>query len=145
MKNFVLGIYSKFEKIIKYLSFSIISTVIDMGVVWICYESFGMELSLSNTLGVVIGFFISYILSVKKVFDARTGFWEFLIYFVTFLGGLVLANYLITTVNGLMLLFVSKGFAFLLAKGVSVVVPFFAMYFARKYLYLWLNKINGKV
>jgi putative flippase GtrA len=94
----------------------------------------------ANTTGVISGFFVSYFLSLKTVFGACHGIGSFAIYVFTSGIGLVLANFLIATTYAFFITYFPEWFAFLLSKGFSIVVPFFVMYFMRKYLYIWLNK-----
>ena len=140
MKHFAIRLYQKFKSIINYFFFSALSTVVDVAIVWILYNRLELNLAFSNSVGVVTGFIISFVLSLKVVFDAKFGLPEFLVYFLTFLGGLVLANFLITSTNSFLEPLLPKWMAFAMSKGVSIVVPFFGMYFIRKYAYAWLNK-----
>lgn len=140
MKAFIIEVYKKFKKIFQYLFFSILSTLLDTTVVWIAFHILNLNLTIANTAGVITGFFLSYFLSLKTVFDTRHGIGAFAIYGSTSIIGLILANYLITTTYAFSIAYFSKWFAFLLSKGVSIVLPFFVMYFMRKYLYIWLNK-----
>jgi len=140
MKLLIIKLYKKCEKLFKYLFFSVLSTILDTAVVWITFHLLNLELVISNTAWVVTGFFLSYFLSLKTVFDTRQGIGAFAVYGGTSLIGLVLANYLITTVYTFSVGYCPEWFAFLLSKGVSIVLPFFVMYFMRKYLYIWLNK-----
>lgn len=140
MKAFIIEVYKKFKKIFQYLFFSILSTLLDTTVVWIAFHILNLNLTIANTAGVVTGFFLSYFLSLKTVFDTQHGIGAFAIYGSTSIIGLILANYLITTTYAFSIAYFPKWFAFLLSKGVSIVLPFFVMYFMRKYLYIWLNK-----
>ena len=59
----------------------------------------------------------------------------------TFLMGLVCADGLILWTEHLVSPFLPKGWAFLVSKGVSIVGPFFLMYFVRKYAF---QKLESK-
>ena len=143
MKRFILKIYKKFESIINYLFFSVLATILDVAVVWVLFHAFSVSLAVSNTAGVIAGFILDYILSSRLVFRAKYGVAEFLVYLVTFVLGLFLANFLITSFYDLLLPVAPEWLAFFGSKGVSIVLPFFALYFARKYLYIWVNKRRG--
>jgi len=108
------------------------------------YNTSGENITLANTIGVVAGFLLGYVLASKRVFEANYSMPSFLIYFGTFLGGLVLADVLITVTHRSLIVSCPEWFAFLVSKGVSVVVPFFAMYFARKVLYAQLRRKERK-
>ena len=128
----------KFHKLFEYLFYSVLSTILDVAIVWALY------ITLANTIGVVAGFLLGYVLASKRVFEANYSMPSFLIYFGTFLGGLVLADVLITVTHRSLIVSCPEWFAFLVSKGVSVVVPFFAMYFARKVLYAQLRRKERK-
>lgn len=71
MMRWVQAIWHRFEKIIRYLFCSIISTVFDVAIVWCLYHLAGVSLVVANTVGVVAGFLISYVLSARQVFETR--------------------------------------------------------------------------
>lgn len=126
--------------IANYFLYSVIVSIIDTGIVWGLVRFSPIHLVTANTIGVITGFFLHYILASKSVFNTEYGLAGFIVYLATFLFGLVFANWLI---------FVSYHYAFnaysvdlriLLSKGVSVGVPFFAMYYIRKQLFIILNR-----
>ena len=88
MMRWVQAIWHRFEKIIRYLFCSIISTVFDVAIVWCLYHLAGVSLVVANTVGVVAGFLISYVLSARQVFETRYDAASFAIFFATFLMGL---------------------------------------------------------
>lgn len=137
-------LFKKFEKIIKYFCFSALSTLLDVAVVWVLLHQFKVDLVIANTVGVISGFILSYLLSSKTVFDTELGAPGFIIFFGTFLLGLVAADALISGSYRLIRPHISEHFAFLISKGVSIVIPFFGLYFLRKWLYGLLRKRKGK-
>ena len=140
MKALVITLIQRFRRILQYLFYSILSTVLDVLVVWIAFHMADIDLAVANTMGIITGFILSYVLSLKSVFETQHGIPAFAIYLSTSVIGMFLANYLITTTYEFSILYCPEWFAFLLSKGISVVLPFFVMYFMRKYLYLWLKK-----
>lgn len=140
MRSLIISLYQKFEKLFTYLFFSMLSTIVDVTVVWITFHIMHIDLAVANTIGVVSGFFIGYFLSLKRVFNTRQSLGAFAVYVGTSGIGLILANYLITTAYDFSIAYCPEWFAFLFSKGVSVVFPFFVMYLMRKYIYMWLNK-----
>ena len=122
-------------KLIKYFLFSIISTVVDTALVWICLNYFSIAIVVANTIGVVIGFIIHYLLSSKNVFETDYGPAGFLIYLGTFFIGLALADGIIYICYNYLILFLPKATAFLIGKGFSIAIPFFIMYFLRLLAY----------
>lgn len=109
MMRWVQAIWHRFEKIIRYLFCSIISTVFDVAIVWCLYHLAGVSLVVANTVGVVAGFLISYVLSARQVFETRYDAASFAIFFATFLMGLVCADGLILWTEHLVSPFLPKG------------------------------------
>ncbi len=96
----------------------------------------------SNAIGVVTGFIVQYFLCSKNVYN-KNNMKAFLYFFLTFLVGLILAEgiiYVFRTVifNNENLTYTILSFeislSFLISKFVSIVIPFFVMYFLRKKL-----------
>ena len=131
---------AKHESLIIYMAYSLISTVVDAAIVYIMIHFFQMDVVVSNTTGVVSGFILHYLLASKKVFHVDYGFKGLLVYFVTFLIGLVLADGIIALGYFLLSDTVGPLWTFLLSKGFSVALPFFVMYYLRIWLYGLLKK-----
>jgi putative flippase GtrA len=101
---------------------------------------FKVNIIYANTAGVILGFIIHYILSSKSVFDMDYGVTGFIVYMGTFIVGLALADYLISTSYNHIFQYLPENIRFLLSKGVSLVVPFFVLYYARRYIYNFIGK-----
>lgn len=138
----IKNIINKNKALIRYFCYSCFVTVIDLTMVWILMK-FGMSLVLSNTIGVIIGFIIHYILSSKSVFDTDYGVKGFLVYLMTFIFGLVFADALIYVSYHYLFFMFGNDINLTLSKGVSIAVPFFVLYFARKYAYKFIDKNGG--
>ncbi|MDO5785801.1 MAG: GtrA family protein [Eubacteriales bacterium] len=138
--SLIQNLYNKYHNIIQYFGFSVLSTILDTAAVWVLFHFCSTSLGVSNTIGVILGFILDFFLSAKFVFQTKYGVLSFLVYLVTFLFGLAVANFLIIQSYALAIQWVSEGLAFLFAKGVSIVLPFFVLYFIRKKLYACLNK-----
>ncbi len=130
-----MTVFKRFEKIIKYFVCSCLSTVLDVALVWVLYSMLDVDLVIANTIGVVAGFVLSYVLSIERVFDTEFGAEGFAVYLGTFLIGLVVADFLVELSNNYFLDRFGKFVSFVLSKGISVVLPFFFLYFLRKILY----------
>ena len=137
------GAYRKLPPIGKYLLFSVLVTLVDAALSWLLSMRLEVRLPVANTIGVV-GQVIHYALSSGQVFDMEYGGVGAVIYFSTFLLGLVAANAIITAVFALAVALVPKDLAFLAAKGCSIVVPFFGLYFLRKFLYYLVKRRRSR-
>lgn len=127
--------YRHLPPMAKYLAISIFVTAIDTAVVWVLSMYRSVDLTVANTAGVIVGQIIHYALASGQVFDMEFGPIGAVIYFGTFVLGLLLANWIIATAFSLSVGLLGKQLAFLFAKGCSIVIPFFALYFLRKFLY----------
>ena len=138
--NLIKSFFLRTQALAKYFIYSIIVAVADTLIVWILVRCSVTGIVSANTIGVITGFILHYILSSRSVFNAEYGICGFVIYLSTFLFGLGLANGIIF----LCYEYVFAGYAIdlrlLLSKGVSIAAPFFVMYFMRKYLFGKLNK-----
>ncbi len=127
-------------KLFLYLFYSVISTVVDSAIVWILVRNDLIGLVAANTIGVVAGFIVHYALSLKSVFKTEHGTGSFLVYFATVLGGLALANGLIYWSYEYAFAAAGEEMRLIASKGVSIVIPFFIMYYVRKYLFARLQR-----
>ena len=116
---------------ITYLLISVLVTIIDVIVSRICEIWF--EEVIANTVGVVVGFIIQYILCSHKVYRSKT-IKTLIIFFVTWLLALGLADLIVYVVREKIFSGDDGLIAFLVAKGASIVIPFFITYFVRKAL-----------
>ena len=130
----------RYGMIITYLFYSVLSTVLDTAIVWLLLNHWQMDIVWANTCGVVAGFVLGFLLHVKRTFRLDYTAAVFVVYFGTFLLGLGLANFLISTTYAAVSGSFSPALAFLISKGVSIVVPFFVMYYIRKFAYNAIGK-----
>ena len=87
----------------------------------------------ANALGVCVGFIIQYFLCSRKVYRSKTKR-TLIVFFLTWLFGLGLASLVIYVVRVLIYHRDEGLIAFAVAKGASIVIPFFITYFLRKAL-----------
>lgn len=126
--------------IANYLFYSVIVTLVDTGIVWTLVRFSATHLVAANTIGVITGFLLHYILASKSVFHTEYGIGGFMIYLATFLFGLGFANWLIFMSYHHVFFAYSVDLRILLSKGVSIAVPFFVLYYLRKHLFLLLKR-----
>lgn len=124
----------------KYFAYSVIVTIADTLIVWSMTRLSPVRLVAANTIGVLTGFVLHYLLSSKSVFKTRYGLAGFAVYLGTFFLGLIAANWLINVSYEYVFADYAVDLRILLSKGVSIAIPFFLMYYSRKYLFLLLNK-----
>ncbi len=126
--------------IINYFLYSVIVTVIDTAIVWAFVRFDAASLVVANTIGVVAGFVVHYLLASKSVFQTDYSVAGFIVYLGTFLFGLGFANWLIFVSYHYLFPTYSLDSRILLSKCVSIAIPFFAMYYMRKYLFILVKK-----
>ena len=127
-------VYQKYQSFILYFTASCLSLVLDLGLAYFLYIGLGMNLVLSNTLGLIAGFLFTYWVS-KYIFHSDHDLEGLFVYLGTFAIGIVLSNLVLYLSNNYLILVLEKKWAFLLAKILSTVLPFFTNYFIRKYLF----------
>jgi putative flippase GtrA len=87
----------------------------------------------ANTVGVLVGFVTQFVLSSKRVFRSRSRR-TFVIYLLTFGFGLVLQDGIVALSRALLFGSSSQFIPFLVSKGLSIVLPFFVLYYIRRAL-----------
>lgn len=127
-------------KFIKYLMSSGFVAVVDVILVWILMKYFNIELVYANTVGVVCGFLLHYMISARAVFQTHYNWMGFLIYVGTFIVGLFLTGFLLVLAYQHLFNFLRGELNFLVSKSFATVIPFFILYFTRKYLYQIIDK-----
>ena len=132
--------YNQLPQIVRYFLISCTSMVIDVILVWVLYRKSGVAIVTANTVGVVCGFIVSYKLSTRFVFHVDREGASFIIFFGTFLVGLVLADSLIYWGETSLFAKLSPDIGFLFSKGLSIVLPFFVLYYLRRWLYATFEK-----
>ncbi len=133
----------KYKKILTYGLISAFVTLVDILICKLLDKPLGAVPA--NTCGVIAGFFLHYFLSAKTVFQRRDKK-SFLIYAVTSAFGLLFADLIVHICRNMFdsLNVFTENIRFITAKTASIVLPFFAMYFARKYLFAAINKDKGE-
>jgi len=129
--------YTDAPKIVRYFFISCLALAVDVVLVWLFYRVLALSIVLSNTIGVVCGFIVSYGLTARFVFLHAKGKRGFSIFFSTFIIGLILADVLIYVGEHFIFEKYHENVSFFLSKGLSIAVPFFLLYFLRKYFYTY--------
>ena len=124
----------------KYFINACLSMVIDVGIVFLLYNYCKVSLVVANTIGVFAGFLVGYLLTSKYVFREARGIKGSVYYILTFFLGLLMADWLIHIGNTVLFANTSHGINFIMSKGISVVIPFFFLYYLRKWIYQRMEK-----
>jgi putative flippase GtrA len=131
MKDKICQWYKAHRSFVIYFLISVFVTLVDI-VVSRVSERF-VDVVIANTIGVVTGFVIQYFLCTKKVY-AGSSVKTAVIFFITWLFGLGLANLIVYLVR-VQLFDNREGLIYyLIGKGASIAIPFFITYFIRKKL-----------
>jgi len=89
--------------------------------------------AVGNTVGVLTGFITQYFWSARRVFNSRNPR-TFAIYLVTFGLGLLLQDGIVAGSRAWLFASSNAFVPFLVSKGLSIVIPFFLLYYVRKAL-----------
>lgn len=119
------------KPLVRYTAISIFVALIDMCVSRLT-ENF-LPLLLANTAGIVTGFLIQFLLTARFVYHKRNQK-SFLVFFGTFLLGLLAANAIVWFSRTALFQNSDAFIPFLVSKGLSIVLPFFGNYFLRRKL-----------
>ncbi len=120
----------KYKKIIMYGLFSVLALVVDAAIFFILTSKTDLNIVLSNTIAMCVGFIVQFTLSSRKVFGVKIDLNSLMVYVLTTLLGFAIAN--ITLKISYDILFQGNK---IVAKGLAVIVPFFIMYFLRKIIF----------
>ncbi|WP_165835610.1 GtrA family protein [Ruminiclostridium sufflavum] len=123
------------QPLLKYLRYSILAAIVDTFIVWMMHGIPGVNILAANTIGVICGFLLHYLLVSKSVFNLEYGASGLIIYFATFLFGLCLADLLIYVGEYYLFSTMKENIKFLFSKGLSIGAPFFALYYLRRLLF----------
>ena len=129
MKNGIKDFIENHKAFTAYGFISVLVTVIDIIVCRFC-ERFTTPV-IANTVGVITGFIIQYFLTARHVYNTKS-MKSFLVFFLTFLLNLAMANGIVYLFRTFLFDNSSSGTAFLISKAASIVFPFFITYFIRK-------------
>ena len=135
----MVNLLKKYKKIIVFGIISIFVTIIDIIITYI-FKSF-FSLVVANSVGVISGAIVQYLLNSKLVFHVEEKKSKnLLIYICTFVFGLIIANLIIYYSNEVLVsYFASEKICFLISKSLSIIIPFFGLYIIRKKLYEKFN------
>lgn len=122
-------------KLIKYFSISVFETIFDFSIVYFTKIYLGFSIVTANTLGVVCGSITQYFLTNKFVFNVKAEKKTAIIFFGTAIVALILNNIIIYVANNILINYLSEKLSLLVSKFISIVLPFFVIYFTRRYLY----------
>jgi len=110
----------------KYFLISCLASIIDLTLASYLYNKMDINYLIACNLGIAAGFLFQYFTSMKYVFNAERLIRSFVIYFATFVLGLLLASGTMWISYNILKL------TFLISKLMSMAVPFFITYFIRK-------------
>ena len=130
----------KYKKIISYILTSCLTAAIELAIGLVMIDVFSFSSVAANTVGVIIGSLIHYLLVTKKVFIKKTDLRTALIYIATFLIGMGIQNLVVYFADRALKAHLGTELSFAVSKGMSLVVSFVVMYQLRKKLYSLLGR-----
>lgn len=139
MIDYVKNWTKKHKGFVNYFLISCFVTILDVLTSLITEKSLSLFLNntksalIGNAAGVIIGFTVQYFLCTKKVY-AGSSAKTLLIFFVTWVLSLGVAEGIIYVIRTLIFHDAEEIIYFLVAKAFSIVIPFFITYFIRKAL-----------
>lgn len=126
-----MNIIKHYQKIIKYLACSVFTACLETMIGWALIHVTPYGIVAANTAAIVIGALVHYFITLCMVFEKRNNAKSFFVYVITFALGLVLQNVIIWMFYEKVLSGADEFFKYIVSKGLSLVVPFFLLYFIR--------------
>ncbi|MBO6309513.1 MAG: GtrA family protein [Oribacterium sp.] len=133
--EFVKGLYNKYKRIISYIMMSGITAIIELITALLLINLLSFTDVSANTVGVVIGSVIHYVLVTKKVFGQTIDIKTVFIYILTFIIGLLLQNAVVYLLDRALVRYLDVNISYTISKMASLAVSFLVMYKLRSVLY----------
>ena len=130
----------KYDSILKYIFASGITAILETVIGLLLITFLQMSDVVANTVSIIIGSIIHYWIVTKKVFDSDVNYKTVLIYIITFAVGVILQDLVLWIVIRLIGNMFNEQLRYVVAKILSLMVSFFAMYKIRKLCYETSNK-----
>ena len=114
-----------FKFIGKYTIISFIVGSIDFFLAYFLYQVLGLHYMLASNIGIAVGFLLQFMAGMKYVFKSNSYTKSFVVYIVSLFLGVAVSN---------LILWFSFNFmkmSFLISKFLSMVLPFFIVYFMK--------------
>jgi putative flippase GtrA len=122
--------------ITKYFGISCMAGIIDFGIAYVVFKIGLVNYLMACNLGIVLGFIFQYYICRQYIFSESNYYSFFIIYIATFLLGFILADITMWVCFNRIYL------PFIISKAMSMLIPFFIIYFLRKSL-LGLRRHKG--
>lgn len=140
MKNLVNKIMYQYGKIIKYALCSVVTALLEMVIGWLLLHLLTYGIVVANTASIIMGAFAHYFLTMLLVFEKKNNTKSFIVYVTTFVLGLLMQNAIIWAFYEQLLADKTESLRYVVSKVMSLVIPFFLLYYIRNYLN---QKIKG--
>jgi putative flippase GtrA len=140
MKEKLEQLLKKYHKIISYVITSCFTAMIELGVGLAMIKIFSFSTVAANTVGIIIGSAVHYLLVTNKVFEKKTDIKTAAVYIATFLIGMLLQNTVVYFSDKLLSQYLTTDLSYSVSKGLSLAVSFALMYQLRKKLYSLLGR-----
>lgn len=130
----VKSLFRKHKDIFWYFLCSVASFLFEIIIGWVLLQFLQRQIVVANTVTVALGAILHYFLTLALVFRKKNTRKTILIYIITFLFGLMLQNLIIGLFYNQFLLGWVEMWRYLVSKAFSVAIPFFALFYIRRFL-----------
>ena len=132
------------HSLLTYLACSVLTAGIEFVLGWVLLQFFPQSIVVTNVCAIAVSSVVHYALTTRLAFGAKRTAGNALAYALTFVLGLVLQNAIIWACYEHLLQAAPHFLRYVASKGLSLVVPFFVLYYMRKSLNEWLQTREGK-
>lgn len=135
MMKQIKTLFTKYRQIIIYGMCSVFTCILELIIGYVAKNSLGMELIFANSIGIFVGAVVHYLLISYKAFHRKASLWNLFVYVITFILGFVLQNLVMKVFYEYVFFMLLEIYRYTGSKLASVAIPFFFVYFVRRYLY----------
>lgn len=130
--NKIKDIWKQYKRILKYLFCSIFTAFLEWVWGWVLL-GWGItdSIIIVNTITIFIGALVHYFITMSMVFEKKNNIKSFAVYLISFCLGLLMQNFMIWLFYDEILKHANEWMKYSISKGMSLVVPFFLLYFVR--------------
>ena len=129
----------KNKKILKYLCCSVVAALFEIVLGWLLLKHLLSQIVVVNTITIIMGAILHYFLTLLFVFEKENSYKNILIYAISFVLGIFIQDGIIWLFYNEILTRNNEMIRYSVSKGLSLVIPFFGLYYIRSILYEKLN------
>lgn len=142
--NWIKKLIKRYQSIIIYGLCSVAAAVVEIAIGWLLLKFVSGNIVVTNTAAIILSSVVHYLLTQCFVFHQGKSIESVVVYIVSFGIGVLLQDVLIWVMYNLLLTNFAESWRYLISKGVSLVIPFFALYAIRNAMNRLISKKHNR-